>query len=414
MDARSGSNKAMRTPLGQMLRQFARPRVAILALATLGCVAIGAAWGAAPEANVMDLRLGGDQQRTRVVIDLQSGAHGVVPPEAAAGAVVLDLEGVGVRSPLQGSGLGLVRGWSVRAHGPAARVELDLARNARVARRFLLPPGDGNKNYRYVVDLEPAPGALAPVHATPASASWLDALTGPASRPASTRRLIVIDAGHGGRDPGAHGAVSQEKRLTLLAAEALRDRLERTGRYRVQLTRTSDIYIPLDTRVAIARKAGADLFISLHADSDSSAQVRGASVYTLSEHGADRAARKALVGGDWVASGAGADPAVDRILLDLTQRATQNRSAAFAHMLLDRLDGRTAILRRSQRDAGFAVLLAPDVPAVLLEMGFITNPEDEASMNDPERRARLIDGIAEAVDDYFSADGGATSIAALP
>ena len=147
---------------------------------------------------------------------------------------------------------------------------------------------------------------------------------------------------------------------------------------------------------------------------DASPQVRGASVYTLSEHGADRAARKALVGGDWIASGAPADPAVDRILLDLTQRATQNRSAAFAHMLLDRLDGRTAILRRSQRDAGFAVLLAPDVPAVLLEMGFITNPEDEAALNDPEHRARLVDGIADAVDDYFAADGGATSIAALP
>ena len=408
----------MRTPFGQMLRQFARPRVAILALATLGLASIGAAWGAAPEASVVGLRLGGDQQRTRVVIDLQSGAHGVVPPGAAPAAVVLDLEGAGVREPLQGSGLGLVRGWSVRAHGASARVELDLARNARVARRFLLPPGDGTKTYRYVVDLEPAPGALpdvhpAEVHQAAASSSWLDALTG-ASRPAPARRLVVIDPGHGGRDPGAHGGFSQEKRVTLLAAEALKDRLERTGRYRVLLTRASDVYIPLDTRVAIARRAGADLFISLHADSDTSPQVRGASVYTLSEHGADRAARKALVGGDWIASGAQSDPAVDRILLDLTQRATQNRSAAFAHMLLDRLDGRTAILRRSQRDAGFAVLLAPDVPAVLLEMGFITNPEDEAALNDPEHRARLVDGIADAVDDYFAADGGATSIAALP
>jgi len=415
MGARFGLNKAMRTSLGQMLRQFARPRVAILALATLGLASIGAAWGAAPGASVVGLRLGGDQQRTRVVIELQSGAHGVVPPGAAPAAVVLDLEGAGVREPLQGSGLGLVRAWNVRAHGGAARVELDLARNARVARRFLLPPGDGIKMYRYVVDLEPAAGALPEIRqAAAASPSWIDALTGAASRPGAARRLVVIDAGHGGRDPGSHGAVSQEKRLTLLAAEALKDRLERTGRYRVLLTRASDIYIPLDTRVAIARRAGADLFISLHADSDVSPHVRGASVYTLSEHGADRAARKALVGGDWIAAGARSDPAVDRILLDLTQRATQNRSAAFAHMLLDRLDGRTAILRRSQRDAGFAVLLAPDVPAVLLEMGFMTNPEDEAAMNDPEGRARLVDGIADAVDDYFAADGGATSIAALP
>src|ERR1700761_6674577 len=100
----------MRTPFGQMLRQFARPRVALLALVTLGLASIGAAWGAAPEASVVGLRLGGDQQRTRVVIDLQSGAHGVVPPGTAPAAVVLDLEGAGVREPLQGSGLGLVRG----------------------------------------------------------------------------------------------------------------------------------------------------------------------------------------------------------------------------------------------------------------------------------------------------------------
>ena len=404
----------MRSTIRQMLGRFTRPRVAVLAVAAVGLVAIGAARGAVPSASVLGLRLGGDQQRTRVVIDLDASARGVAPTDAGQpGEVVLDLEGAGADHDLKGSGLGLVRSWTVKPKGGAARLELELASNAKVARRFLIPPGDGVKTYRYVVDLEPAPGALAQAR-KPAGPSWLEALASVSARPASERRLVVIDAGHGGHDPGASGAVSQEKRLTLLAAEALKARLERTGRYRVTLTRASDVYIPLDTRVAIARKAGADLFISLHADSDSSPAVRGASVYTLSEHGAERGARKALVSGDWIGSAAKSDPAVDRILLDLTQRATQNRSAAFAHMLLDRLDGRTAILRRSQRDAGFAVLLAPDVPAVLLEMGFITNSEDEATLNDPERRARLIDGVAEAVDDYFADEGGATSVAALP
>jgi N-acetylmuramoyl-L-alanine amidase len=396
----------------QVLGRFARPRVALLAVAAAGLVAIGAAQGAASSASVLGLRLGGDQQRTRVVIDLDAAAHGTVPSDAPPGEVVLDLQGAGAGRDLAGSGLGLVRGWTVKPEAGAARLELELAANARVARRFLLPPGDGIKIYRYVVDLEPAPGAL-PEARKPAGPSWLAALSAVSAPRPSARRLVVIDAGHGGHDPGASGGFSKEKNLTLAAAEALKARLERTGRYRVTLTRSSDVYIPLDTRVAIARKAGADLFISLHADSDSSPAVRGASVYTLSEHGADRAARKALTGGDWVAP-VKADPAVDRILLDLTQRATQNRSAAFARMLLDRLDGRTAILRRSQRDAGFAVLLAPDVPAVLLEMGFITNPEDEAALNDPERRARLVDGVAEAVDDYFADEGGATSVAALP
>lgn len=402
----------MFTAVKHVLGRVTRPRVVILAVAALSMAAIGTARGAASSASVLGLRLGGDQQRTRVVIDLDAAAHGTVPSDAQPGEVVLDLQGAGTAHDLKGSGLGLVRGWTVKPEGGAARLDLELAANARVARRFLLPPGDGIKIYRYVVDLEPAPGAL-PQARKPVGPSWLEALNVVAAHPAATRRLVVIDAGHGGHDPGASGGFSKEKNLTLAAAEALKTRLERTGRYRVTLTRASDVYIPLDTRVAIARKAGADLFISLHADSDSSPSVRGASVYTLSEHGADRAARKALTSGDWVAP-AKADPAVDRILLDLTQRATQNRSAAFAHMLLDRLDGRTAILRRSQRDAGFAVLLAPDVPAVLLEMGFITNPEDEAALNDPDRRARIVDGVAEAVDDYFAEDGGATSVAALP
>jgi N-acetylmuramoyl-L-alanine amidase len=404
----------MFTAIRRTLGRLSRPRVAILALATLGLVAIGTARGAQPASNVLGLRLGGDQKHTRVVVDLESAAHGVVPSDAEPAAVVLDLQGAGVSGEMKGQGLGLVRGWSVHAHGGGARIELALSANARITRRFLLPPGDGIKVYRYVVDLEPQPGALPRTGQAAAGASWLDALTGRSSHPAPAKKLVVIDAGHGGRDPGASGASNQEKKLTLLAAEALKDRLERTGRYRVTLTRASDVYIPLDTRVAIARRAGADLFISLHADSDSDHAVRGASVYTLSEHGADRAAKKALVGGDWIASGAKSDPAVDRILLDLTQRATQNRSAAFAHLLLDHLEGRTAILRRSQRDAGFAVLLAPDVPAVLIEMGFITNPEDEATLSDPERRGRIADAIADAVDDYFADDGGATSVAALP
>ncbi len=398
-----------------LLGRLARPRAWLLVAGVLALLAFGAARGVASGPGVLGLRLGGDHDRTRVVIELGEAAKGALADDAGPpGSIVLDLAGAGVASDLQGAGLGLVRGWTVRATPGAARVELALSANARVARRFLLPPGDGVKVYRYVLDLEPAPGALATRKAAGA-APWQAALDALTPKPAPPRRLVVIDAGHGGHDPGASGGVSLEKKVTLAAALALKDRLERTGRYRVTLTRGADVYIPLDTRVAMARRAGADLFISLHADAGPSPDLHGASVYTLSQHGADRAARKALNTDDWIGAAASPnDPTVNRILLDLTQRATVNRSAAFAHELLDRLDGRTAILRRSQRDAGFAVLLAPDVPAVLLEMGFITNPDDEAVLNDPERRARLMDAVADAVDDYFAADGGPTSIAALP
>ena len=221
--------------------------------------------------------------------------------------------------------------------------------------------------------------------------------------PLHLKKVIVIDAGHGGKDPGAKGADSREKDINLAAAKALKAKLERTGRYRVVMTRDSDTFVPLETRVEIARKADADLFISLHSDSGSDPSVRGATVYTLSDKGSDRVVRGVMGQNDWFINVdlPGRDRAVNQILLDLTQRATRNRSAAFAETLLNKISDRVDLQRRNHRDAGFVVLLAPDVPAVLLEMGFITNADDEAELNDPSKRDRLMSGVAESIDDYF-------------
>ena len=171
------------------------------------------------------------------------------------------------------------------------------------------------------------------------------------------------------------------------------------------LTRDSDAFVPLERRVQIARQANADLFLSLHADSGSEPSLRGATVYTLSEKGADRAARRAFEHDDWIdVDLPGQDEAVNRILLDLTQRGTVNRSGQFAEMLLRRIGERTQLLQRSHRDAGYMVLLAPDVPAVLVEMGFITNREDERLLADSDRRRGLMEAVASAVDDYLLQD----------
>ena len=222
-------------------------------------------------------------------------------------------------------------------------------------------------------------------------------------------RVVVIDAGHGGRDPGAIGSRSHEKDITLAAARALKARLEKSGRYRVVLTRTADAYVPLDGRVRIARAADADLFISLHADSGPTADVRGASVYTLSEKGERRVA-SVLGKDDWLMPASlGADRTVSEILLDLTQRSTRNRSAIFAEMLLEHISDETDLLRRSHRDANLAILLAPDVPAVLLEMGFINNLEDERALTDPRRRARLMASVGDAIDAWFARDAKVAS-----
>jgi N-acetylmuramoyl-L-alanine amidase len=222
------------------------------------------------------------------------------------------------------------------------------------------------------------------------------------AKPLNLKKVVVIDAGHGGNDPGARGQHGHEKEITLAAANALKARLERTGRYKVVLTRATDVYVPLESRVQIARRSDADLFISLHADAGSDASLRGASVYTLSEKASYRAA-KFVNKDDWfMKASLTGDRGVSDILLDLTQRATKNRSAAFAEGLLEHIEGHTPLLRRSHRDAGLVVLLAPDVPAVLLEMGFVTNTKDESALRDPARRARLMNSVGDAIDAYFA------------
>ncbi|MFN3668480.1 MAG: N-acetylmuramoyl-L-alanine amidase [Brevundimonas sp.] len=382
--------------------------VSALAVAIVLFVLFAAGRGLASGAmgEVLRVRFGGDAQHTRVVLDLDRTARGQVIRDGADGRVVVSLSGVWPDGGLDGTGTGLVRGWRVTGAGAAARVELDLASGAEIERRFLLPPGDGIVHYRYVIDLKAngrAPAAR-PGRTPPRAAPR------PAERP-----LVVIDAGHGGRDPGATGAETRESAVTLAAALELKRELERTGRYRVRLTRETDAYVALDRRVAIARQADADLFISLHADAGADPATRGASVYTLSEQGAGRAVREFTRGENWHRSLnlPGRDPSVDRILLDMTQRATQNRSAQLARTLLGELEGADhPMLRRSHRDAGLAVLLAPDVPAVLLEMGFITNPEDERLLTDARARRRLMAAVADGIDAYFRAPSGTMQMAA--
>jgi N-acetylmuramoyl-L-alanine amidase len=378
------------------------------AVAAAAVFALGAACSslAAAAEGVLKVRTGGDGASARIVLELDRSASGKVATTDAE-TVIVTLPGVGVAGVHAGKGTGLVRAWRVREGAGGARLEIEVARSAVVKRRFLLPPGDGVEVYRYVVDLEARPGGTqVAVVGRPTRVAGADGSAVPvkarATRP--DKRVIVIDPGHGGKDPGAVGLTGvREKDVNLAAAKALKARLERQGEFRVVLTRETDVYLPLSTRVRIARKADADLFISLHADAGSPRSLRGASVYTLSEKGSERAARQATRSEDWVKDLGlgGSDLTVNRILLDLTQRATRNRSARFATVLLENIGDKTPLLRRSHRSAGFEVLLAPDVPAVLLEMGFMTNPEDEKLLTDAKRRGRLMDGVAEAIDDYF-------------
>ena len=385
-----------------------RGRIAALGAAVaLGLAAVAVGHAATDQVDLIRVRMGGDTAETRLVVDLDGATSArVVSDGSLDRRVVVILPGVAAPQTQQGAGRGLVRAWMIDQVKGGARLQMDLAGSGKVKRRFLLPPADGITNYRYVIDVAaaaPAP-AGAVLTAAPAAEAPGQLRTEflPAKKPAlPLKKVVVIDAGHGGKDPGARGAHGFEKEVNLAAALTLADQLKRTGRYKVVLTRSTDVYIPLEDRVRVAQRAGADLFISLHSDSGPDPNLKGASVYTLSEKASQRAT-KFVSPNDWfMKASLTGDQGVRDILFDLTQRATRNRSAVFAQTLVTHVEGRAPMLRRSHRDAGLMVLLAPDVPAVLLEMGFVSNAEDEARLRDPAQRARLMAAVASAIDDHF-------------
>jgi len=373
-------------------------RALLVAAATvLGLAAVAASHAATVAASLLKVRLGGDAGQTRIVVDLDHSLTArVISDGSGDRRVVVLLQGVAT-SGAQGAGVGLVKAWVADQTQSGTRLRIDLGGDGQIKRRFLLPPADGVDHYRYVIDVAAEdPGQVRLTNA-PAAVRTVKLRA-----PLPLKKVVVIDAGHGGHDPGAHGADGLEKDINLAAALALRAKLESTGRYKVVLTRDADVYVPLEDRVRVAQRADADLFISLHSDSASEPGLRGASVYTLSDKAFARATRFVKADDWFMRASLTSDPGVSDILFDFTQRATKNRSATFAESLVTKLDGHAPLLRRSHRSAGFMVLLAPDVPAVLLEMGFLSNPQDEQRLRDPRQRAALVDGVAASIDDYFA------------
>ncbi|HSV28634.1 MAG TPA: N-acetylmuramoyl-L-alanine amidase [Candidatus Omnitrophota bacterium] len=221
------------------------------------------------------------------------------------------------------------------------------------------------------------------------------------------RPVIVLDPGHGGVDPGAIGVSGvYEKFITLAAARELKEQLERSGRYKVHLTRDRDIFIRLRDRVALARQYNADLFISLHADAVQNPQIKGLSVYTLSQNASDAEAAALADKENKVDLIAGIDLShesadVANILIDLAQRETLNRSAGFAGGIVDELGREITLLNNTHRFAGFAVLKAPDVPAVLIELGYLSNEYEERNLRQPVYREKIAKSISRAIDGFF-------------
>jgi N-acetylmuramoyl-L-alanine amidase len=410
--------------------------------------------------TVTEAKLGVEPSLTRVELSLTGAPEFRVFTLADPDRVVIDLSEVGWKVPggkkLQGHGLVAGLRYGLFKSG-TSRVVLDLAAPAAVTDARILP-ADGGQPVRLAIDLRPtdanaykgsvqtvlfassggagtasgAPNrlnAVAPETGGPnpvlgtaaldsnkaavAAAAAVDAgkSAKPAAKPVTAaadvpKPLIVIDPGHGGIDPGALGSDTMEKNITLAVAKQLQKTLLATGRFRVALTRDKDVFIPLRDRFKIARDKGADLFISLHADSNPGTQARGASVYTLSDKASDAEAEALAAKENKSDVINGVDlsqqsQTVSGILIDLAQRETINMSSRFASILVGDLRNDTMMLQNSHRFAGFAVLKAPDVPSVLLEMGYISSPDDERLLTDANHQKKLSESITHAIEDYF-------------
>lgn len=379
---------------------------------------------AAAEAAVDDIRIAKHGDATRVVIDLSGPVafrHITLtqPPRLA-----IDLPEVGWKMGDDPGvkAVGLVQGFRFGHPRPGvSRIVVDLVQPFEIDRVFELPPS-GDRGHRIVTDLvtkqvnggqvHAANGAVAPA-AGPAVPQATALVIGrpPAKKPTppSSRRVIVLDPGHGGVDPGAIGRTSKllEKDVALRMGLALRDKLEATGRYEVIMTRDSDRIVRLRDRLRIARQSQGELFVSLHADSLVKApHVNGASVYTLSERAsskeAERLARKEnradiLAGIDL----SDQEDIVTEILIDLAQRDANNKSLKISELLVEALRGVTKMARRQRAQAGFVVLKSPDMPSVLIELGYLSNPADEKALADPAHIAKLAAAVVRAIDRQF-------------
>ena len=402
---------------------------------------LGGAAGAVAKPAITDARLAVEPGLTRVVISLSQRSDFQVFTLADPYRVVIDLSEVDWKVPsgtkLRGQGLVAGMRYGLFKAG-TSRVVLDLMEPSEVARAEFLSPSDGQP-LRLLIDLRPvsenqfraqlksstvgysAVASIAPQTKPAKSSAGAGSGTGagvgalgsgsaakqPIEEPKRGKPLIVIDPGHGGIDPGAMGSSITEKQLTLAVAKALKKELEDTGKFRVLLTRGRDVYIPLRDRFGLAREKEADLFISLHADSHNNPLTRGASVYTLSEKASDSEAEALAAKENKSDIIAGVDlskqsSVVSNILIDLAQRDTKNMSARFASLLVRELKDETMLLGNTHRYAGFAVLKAPDVPSVLIEMGYISSSKDEALLSSSSHQQKLARAVRQAVESYFS------------
>jgi N-acetylmuramoyl-L-alanine amidase len=373
-----------------------------------------------------DARLAGDAKQTRFVLDLDRPIQFRAFTLADPYRVVMDIPQVDFRLPADAgtTGRGLIQAFRYGLVMPGgSRIVFDLTGPARIAKSYMLDAANGQPP-RLVLELEQVDrtgfvqslAAESRPELRPAISVAADpvvAMKGPVPEPAATtpdsRPVVVIDPGHGGVDNGTQAGGENEKDLVLGFGLALRDRIEKAGKYRVVMTREDDTFIPLADRVTIARNQSAALFVSIHADAlpPGEGDAQGATIYTLSDKASDAEAerlaeaenRADAIGGVKLTE----EPTeVADILIDLVRRETRTFSNRFARQLMSEMKTTVRMHKHPLKSAGFKVLKGPDVPSVLVELGYASNKDDLEHMKSENWRARTVGSMAQAIDVFFA------------
>jgi N-acetylmuramoyl-L-alanine amidase len=374
------------------------------------------------------VRVAGDDQQTRFILDLDQPISFHAFALADPYRVVVDLPQVNFQLPAGAgsAGRGLIKAFRYGLVVPGgSRIVFDLTGPAKIANTYLLEAANGQPT-RLVLELEAAdhatfaqslaaqsrpelrPAVADATESAVAAPAKLEAAPKPTA-PSDPRPVIVVDPGHGGPDNGTQSGSEMEKNLVLEFALALRDRIEKSGKYRVVMTRSDDTFVPLNERVRIARNQSAALFVSIHADAlpRREGDAQGATIYTLSDRASDAEAER-LAEAENKADAIGGvnlteEPTeVADILIDLAQRETRTFSNRFARILMGEMKSTTRMHKRPLKSAGFRVLKAPDVPSVLIELGYVSNKDDLEHLVSEGWRSRNAGSVAHAIEVFFA------------
>ena len=372
-----------------------------------------------PVNAVIDYAIEGDAAHTVIHFDLGSPTEVHARSLANPPRVIIDLPETEFHLPpeagQQGTGLVRVFRFGLIEAGKS-RIVIETSGPVTIDRAEVVLP-EASRAFRLEIELSPTTAAqLAAAELAEAALNLTPTLSVPDPRPSPRaavpeRPVIVVDAGHGGIDPGASGSRIAEKDLVLSVAQHIEKALKANRGYDVVMTRRSDVYVALDERVAIANRSNADLFVSVHADSipglEAAKHVRGATVYTLAEHASDDLTRRVAAKENAADLLAGlpantvADTMVRGILLDLMWRETLSYAAEFRESLLKQLKSSVLLSRDPRRSGPFRVLRNPSAPAVLVELGYISNAEDERIMMKPDWQSKVAAGVVRAIDEHF-------------